>query len=121
MKITDFTEFKPSWTFPEARKLISKCQTAALSFDYNLCMGGSVLNNGFSDNDLDIVAIPRSSKKLPDKQGLLDSFEILFNNKPVFLNESNQDPRYNPIEGREIYRFHTELGQRVDLILVVYS
>lgn len=42
------------WTIEEARELISVLQTKVKEFEYHIVLGGSVLNNGKSDKDLDL-------------------------------------------------------------------
>lgn len=48
------------WTLSSAAALVSSLQPKAWTAGWNLCVGGGVLNNGHSGNDLDIVAIPTS-------------------------------------------------------------
>lgn len=46
------------WTFSEAISYIRDRQTGAFQHHYNLCLGGGILDRGFSDHDVDIIAVP---------------------------------------------------------------
>lgn len=48
----------PMWTLEIARVVVKELQPQAWALHWNLCMGGGVVNNGSSDNDFDVVAIP---------------------------------------------------------------
>ena len=50
--------FKPMWTIDEAIPVAREIDKTVRSFDFFACIGGSVLTNGSSSNDLDIVIIP---------------------------------------------------------------
>jgi len=47
------------WTLASAQDFVSIHQHRAWEAGWNLCMGGGVVNNGKSDNDFDLVAIPK--------------------------------------------------------------
>jgi hypothetical protein len=57
------------WDLVSAISLIRDLQPKAHKLGYNLTLGGGVLNNGWSGNDLDIVAIPRG---IPQDDPLAD-------------------------------------------------
>jgi len=46
------------WTLVEARELITQLQLGSRSFNYHIALGGSVLNKGESDKDLDLYFLP---------------------------------------------------------------
>lgn len=46
------------WTLEEALMLIRGLQPETRKFGYHLCLGGGVLNKGFSDKDLDLYFLP---------------------------------------------------------------
>lgn len=46
------------WSLDDALRYIRERQTAAFQHHYNLSLGGGILDRGFSDHDLDIVATP---------------------------------------------------------------
>lgn len=48
---------KDAWTLDEAVKLIRQMQPLAFECGYHLNLGGGVLNKGFSNKDLDILAM----------------------------------------------------------------
>ncbi len=48
------------WTLDLALELIRNLQPAAMQKGYYLALAGGVLNNGYSVNDLDLVAVPRT-------------------------------------------------------------
>lgn len=63
------------WTLDDALKVIREAQPIIKEFNYHLALAGSVLNNGFSNNDLDIVALPLNIENVtPDEAGLLKYF-----------------------------------------------
>lgn len=64
------------WDLASAAVFIRNIQEQAHACGYNLLLGGGVLNNGFSANDLDIVAMPRSLQRRPDETSLLELFRV---------------------------------------------
>ena len=56
------------WEIEEALELIRKIQPKIMAAGYYLALGGGVVNKGWSDNDLDLVAVPRSENS--DIRGL---------------------------------------------------
>ena len=52
---------KPMWTLETALAFIREHQPKVAPLGYYLALGGGVLNTGSSVNDLDIVAVPRTS------------------------------------------------------------
>lgn len=46
------------WTLQEAQILINGLQPKLRKVDYHVTLGGGVLNNGFSPNDLDLYFLP---------------------------------------------------------------
>lgn len=46
------------WTLDEGLQYIRERQTEAFIHHYNLSLGGGILDRGFSDHDLDIIATP---------------------------------------------------------------
>ena len=102
----------PMWTLDEAQKLISKMQDFDLKCDYNLALGGAVLNEGESYKDLDILLIPRSSKREPN----WNKFLTKFTTEPRLI--GTYENSEVSIEGRFIYRFQTDDGKMIDLIFI---
>ena len=56
---TDYTStqqlaaFKPMWSIDEALTLIRRIQVTYIG-EFHICLGGGVLNKGYSDHDLDL-------------------------------------------------------------------
>lgn len=61
------------WTLEEALYLIRRLQPKVFLHGYNLCLGGSVLNKGFSTKDLDLYVM-RQSLVNQNESGLIDEF-----------------------------------------------
>jgi hypothetical protein len=66
-----------SWTLEEALHLIRLIQPKVMrDANYYLALAGGVLNNGSSENDLDLVAVPRMpGAKRDDLQRVLAFFD----------------------------------------------
>lgn len=68
------------WTLKEGLEAIRAIQYEAHELHYSLALGGSVLNQGKSDKDLDIIAVPFHGKEAsPKKENLIKLFENKFN------------------------------------------
>jgi hypothetical protein len=104
------------WTLARAQALISAAQSTALKCDYNLALGGGVLNNGSSNKDLDILAIPRSSVRKPKFELLLKYFTEDLPVEQLFTYADSEK-----LEGRIVYRFVMPDARVVDLIFVCYD
>lgn len=61
------------WTIEDALSLIRQLQPKAMEAGWCLMLGGGVLNNGYSDNDLDLLAYPRN--KWSYTENLTDVFQ----------------------------------------------
>ena len=61
-----------NWDIVEALMLIRHLQSPCMSAGYYLALGGGVLNKGWSSNDLDLVAVPRTLQS--DRRTLLGVF-----------------------------------------------
>ena len=61
-----------TWTLDEALEIIRAIQPESRRFNYHLCLGGGVLNKGFSKKDLDLYFLPMGTgdAKPLDPQGL---------------------------------------------------
>ena len=53
------------WALKDAQDLIAAMRTKVNSFGYEITLGGSVIANGSSSNDLDLFFIPRSDVGTP--------------------------------------------------------
>lgn len=65
-----------SWNLEQALYLIRALQPKARLCGYHLLLGGGVLNNGSSNHDLDLVAMPGSHDP-QDEDSLLEAFASL--------------------------------------------
>ena len=52
------------WTLEDALTVIRPLQAGAKQFHYHLCLGGGVLNKGWSEKDLDLYFMPLNNKHL---------------------------------------------------------
>jgi hypothetical protein len=48
-----------AWNLAEAVAFLAALQPTAFEAGFNLSLGGGVLNRGYSETDLDVVAVPR--------------------------------------------------------------
>ena len=99
------------WDLASAVNFIRALQPEAHSSGWNLCLGGGVLNNGFSTGDLDIVAVPRGVHlpQPPDTE-LLQWFPCHIGN-PLVIN--------NPT--RVVYRIPSPMQGRPPIDLIIIS
>lgn len=65
-----------TWDLVSAISLIRELQPQAHKLGFNLALGGGVLNNGSSSNDLDLIAIPRPALPESNLEALLENFEM---------------------------------------------
>ena len=61
----------PRWTLGEAVGLVRALQPLIRKFNYHLTLGGGVLNNGYSNKDLDLYFLPMEKGQESSKAGLL--------------------------------------------------
>lgn len=79
-------KLKPGyWDIASAVVWLQTMQIEAHELGYNLALAGGVLNNGFSENDLDVIAVPRCHGTPVDYNGLLDLFGVAGINRTGFL------------------------------------
>lgn len=92
------------WTLQEAHIFIKKIEPIAEAYGWSLCLHGSILYDGASKNDIDILAVSRNrTENLPNetdfvayfiKNGwnLLKTMHLPDRNMHVFIkHESNKD------------------------------
>lgn len=104
VKNMEITKLDKTWTINQAISFIKTLNEMILEHGYHAGIIGSVINNGTSNHDLDIVILPFSSDgKHPEvsKTGI--------RNYLVKLGATyNDNPDYEPAEGdleREIWKF----------------
>jgi hypothetical protein len=57
------------WDLSSAVCYVNSLQLKAHQRGWNLAIGGGVVGNGYSENDLDILAVPRDLTPFPDPGG----------------------------------------------------
>lgn len=65
------------WTFEDAQVLIQKLQPIVRPLGYHVALGGGVLNNRYSDKDLDLYFLPLDSQKTEDLPVLRAQLAVL--------------------------------------------
>ena len=66
-----------TWILEEAIEFVRKIRPAVNAAGYNLLLGGGVLNNGYSDKDLDLVITPRDvDPDVPKNLSLLEGLNL---------------------------------------------
>jgi len=56
-------------TLEQSLEIVRRIQPRAMALGYYIALAGGTLNKGYSDNDIDLVAIPRTKKS--DRVNLL--------------------------------------------------
>lgn len=93
---------QPECKLEQALKLIRETQETVKSFGYHICLGGGVLNLGYSYKDLDLYIIPLcdTENKLEDLVQSLEigwgpSYEVfsIFEQESVYANKMRFMPQ----------------------------
>jgi hypothetical protein len=67
------------WTLEQAREqLIAVLQPVSRTFGYHVCLGGGVLNNGFSSKDADIYFLPLEKEVPPNPAGVVKMLDAMW-------------------------------------------
>jgi hypothetical protein len=111
MEIECFT--LPKWELSEAINLIRELQKHAWSCNLHLALAGSVLNEGTSDNDLDIIVLGQNNGKEHDHYEFMRILENLFSEFNSVLGGGYSIP---DIE-RQLYRAFTKDGKKMDFFM----
>lgn len=71
---------KTTWDLEDGLKLVRAIQPEAKKFGYHVALGGSVLNDGLSEKDIDLYFLPFENEKVAkgDQEGLLDWLEKIW-------------------------------------------
>lgn len=98
MSEATLTPKEPMWSFEEAFMAIIALQGGTRDFGYHLALGGGVLNNGFSNKDLDLYFLPLNG--LPqDTDGLVTWLEEHFGYaEPIGLSNTEYNPDTPSVE-----------------------
>lgn len=96
------------WDLESARSFVALIHPKAFESGYNLHIGGGVLLRGYSDNDLDVVAIPRPNKPNPHPRALFSQMWDLGMKRVKDFQVGN----------RFVYKWVSQKKKNVDLIVV---
>lgn len=66
------------WKIEDGLKLIRALQSRVTEFGYHITLGGSVLNDGVSDRDLDLYFLPLVRPEPTDPRGLVSWLTVLW-------------------------------------------
>jgi hypothetical protein len=104
------------WTLEDALAHVRDIQLSTRKFGYHLTLGGGVLNNGYSEKDLDLFFLPLDDSKTPrDPHGMLDFLTKFYRTTPVSINNTEG---YGP---SDLYthkvKFNDGHGRRVDVFI----
>lgn len=106
-------EVSNKWKLDEALELIRSLQPKVKTFGFHLCLGGGVLNKGFSEKDLDLyfLSLGKSKEKVKGKE-LVEWLEKLWGESQEFsrLAKVSEVPQH--IQGDRIRGYNAE-GQPV--------
>src|SRR3990167_4557142 len=81
-----------AWTTATAKPWIKKFQKLSRDYGYHVCLGGSVLNKGASEKDLDIYFLPMGDQIPRNPGGLLEKIEEKVNDTPEEFGPSSKYP-----------------------------
>ena len=104
------------WTLAEALALIRVLQPDIRRFNYHLCLGGGVLNKGWSAHDLDLYFMPMGAPGKPINPTGLEKWltELWGNPAPI------GDPQYEDDEDEGLYvrkLKYDYCGLRIDVFI----
>lgn len=99
------------WTLNRALGLIRGTYPHAAGAGWYLCLGGGVLVKGYSDHDLDIIAIPHYGAKLDDLYTVLRDRKWVQKRTAEQMRASWKEPDKKHVEEWEW------AGKRIDLIV----
>lgn len=92
------------WILEDALRLVRDIQPGTRKYQYHLCLGGGVLNNGQSKKDLDLYFLPMKPQEQVDTQGLVRWLNGLWGKASPFWDPSTRpEPRYyRNIDGQPV-------------------
>ena len=96
-----------NWTLADALSVIRILQPETRKFNFHLCLGGSVLNTGSSEKDLDLYFLPLDNGRPPDGSELVKWLEGLWGTSEDLLGRyaeaAEADPPY-PLLPSQVYQ-----------------
>lgn len=100
------------WTLEDALVLIRALQPQCRQFSFHLALGGGVLNNGFSEKDLDLYFLPMGGVKPADQAGLSAWLEGVWGGPKPLGENYPEEPPY-------VYKAQFKYGQqRIDVFVL---
>lgn len=112
MTNTDNLSVPTRWTLEDALGLIRPLQEAARSYGYHLCLGGGVLNRGYSEKDLDLYFLPLGEPKVMPTQ-LVKWLDTMWGEG------EDIGENYEDIKSVYLYRMKFKYGpQRIDVFVM---
>ena len=108
------------WTLEGAKQYISWFQKAARINGYHLCLGGSVLNTGSSDKDLDLYFLPLGNHTPTNPTKLVSFLEVAYGKlEPIGNNYPGTELPY-AFKGKMIGYHHNPFlpQQRIDVFIM---
>lgn len=87
------------WALDDSLKLIRAIQQESRKYGYHLTLGGSVLNDGRSEKDLDLYFLPLDNPKMPtsDPKALLTWLTTLWGKYQPLGGAEYEDPAAKPL------------------------
>lgn len=109
------------WTLNEARLFINEIQSKLLAKNYHVVLGGSVLNDGQSENDLDLYFLPlEDESKHPDDRRIFNYISVMEIMHEVTGHYGNHMEDYENL--RSTYEcklmYKTKDGKKIDAFIV---
>lgn len=121
------------WNIEEVAPLMGKMNALALHANFNLGLGGGVLNNGYSNKDLDIICLPRS-RKFANREELIEEMKTILQSELQAYDFKVENLEERPggwsepnLDGRKVFMMEFKRGigihevRRIDWIFVDYE
>lgn len=109
------------WTLSEVRELITELQPKLRKVDYHVTLGGGVLNNGLSQNDLDLYFLPLEDESShPDDRKSPKYYDVMEVLHSHFKITGNYMEDYENL--RTSYKvkltYHLKSGKKIDTFIL---
>ena len=106
-----------AWTTATAKPWINKFQKLSRDYGYHVCLGGSILNKGISEKDLDIYFLPMGDQIPQNPGGLLEKIGKKVNDTPEEFGPSS---KYPETQFPYIWKGKVETadGKRIDIFIL---
>ena len=103
-----------TWTLEEGLALVRLLQSETRQFNMHLVIGGGVVNNGFSNKDLDLYFLPLGSEDhVTDQDGMKEWLDTLWGEGRDIV-----QPGYPPSTAYAYKWEYTVGGKRVDAFIM---